>query len=80
MAISDLARIQGLRLDAATASPRTLRTIKSNASDHVKSIKQVTTKSSAKTSNYTKGFARKAYTIQLSQNDTRYGPTYAKPR
>jgi hypothetical protein len=80
MAISDLARIQGLHLDVGKASPQILNAVKSKANKHVQTQKQLTSQSSGKTANYTKGFANKAYTIELSASDTRYGPTYAKPQ
>ncbi len=80
MAISDLARIQGLSLSPGRASPRVLNAVKQKAHAHVQQMKSLTTKSSVTTSNYTKGFAKKAYTIQLSPQDMAYGPTYAKPR
>ena len=80
MAISDLARIQGLKLDVGAAGPQVLNSVKGKANKHVQTQKQLTSESSGKTANYTKGFANKAYSIELSASDTRYGPTYAKPR
>jgi hypothetical protein len=80
MPISDVAAVSGFTGEVGRASPRVLNAIKTKASKHPQMLKQITSKSSAKTSNYTKGFARKAYTIQLTPADTSYGPTYAKPR
>ncbi|MBF0194836.1 MAG: hypothetical protein HQL71_09765 [Magnetococcales bacterium] len=80
MAISDLASIQGLRLDVGKASPQVLNAVKSKANKHVQTQKQLTAQSSSKTSGYTKGFANKAYSIELTPSDTRYGPTYSKPK
>ncbi|MBF0358563.1 MAG: hypothetical protein HQL70_08130 [Magnetococcales bacterium] len=80
MAISDLARIQGLTLDVGRASPRTLNAVKSKAHKLTETIEGLTAQSSGKTSNLTKGFARKAYTITLSPSDTRSGPTYSPPK
>jgi hypothetical protein len=66
MAISDLARIQGLTLDVGRASPRTLNAVKSKAHPHVQTIEGLTSKSSGKTSNLTKGFAQKVLCPCLS--------------
>jgi hypothetical protein len=80
MAISDLARIQGLTLAPAAATPRTLNAVKQKAAPLEQTQKRLAVKSNSDTANHARTYARKAYTITLSPSDTKYGPTYAKPQ
>ncbi|MBF0455708.1 MAG: hypothetical protein HQL72_12935 [Magnetococcales bacterium] len=80
MGVSDYSRILGLTLDAARPNNRVLGIIKSESSKVTQMFDQKAAKGSAVASNYTKTFASKAYTIELTAAQVRKGPVYAKPQ